>query len=190
MPVVFEKLAEQLREPVFRSAETGYDPLDVRSFLDETAARLAVLEARVAKAEARAERAERKLASARRFVRAAAPGSTPDTGVLDEVVMAGQHQAERIVVDAEAEAVRLREEAKKAAAEARASVDDPELRAHVDEHRVGLRHQLETCHVNQTALETVDHAVRSARAEVLDGLRKELAELAAMPFLFAKEARS
>ena len=87
MPVVFEKLAEQLREPSFRTAESGYDPDAVRAFLEETAARLALLEARVAKAERRAEIADRRLAAARRF---AGSGGGADAGVLDDVVDAGR----------------------------------------------------------------------------------------------------
>lgn len=188
--MVFEKLAEQLREPVFRTDEAGYDPLDVRAFLDEAAARLAVLEARVAKAEARAEKAERRLASARRFASSRGPGAEPDTGALDEVVMAGQRQAEQMVIDAEAEVVRLRQEAVARVAEARQAVDDPRLRAELDEQRQSLRAQTENCHLAQADLETVGHAVQDARRALLSGLQHELEELATMPFLLAKEARA
>jgi cell division septum initiation protein DivIVA len=190
VPVVFEKLAEQLREPVFRTEEAGYDPLDVRAFLDEAAARLAVLEARVAKAEARAEKAERRLASARRFAASRELAIEPDTGALDEVVMAGQRQAEQLVVEAEAEVVRLREEAAARVAEAKQAVDDPRLQTELDEQRQALRVQQENCHLAQADLETVGGAVQDARRELLSGLQHELEELAAMPFLLAKEARA
>lgn len=189
--MVFEKLAEQLREPVFRSAETGYDPLDVRAFLDETAARLAVLEARVAKAEARAERAERRLKSARKYARAQSGGtSVSDPGVLDDVVMSGQRRAEVVVAAAELEAVRLREEGIARAAAARASVKDQETRAKVVDARSGLRGLQDLCHSHKDDLDDVDRAVTAGREELLRGLERELAELAAMPFLHAKEARS
>lgn len=189
--MVFEKLAEQLREPLFRSADSGYDPLDVRAFFDEVAARLAVLESRVAKAEARADKAERRLASARRFVRANGGGaSLSDPGVLDDVVMAGQRQAEDVVAAAEMEAVRLREEGVARAAAARASVDDGPMRTRVDEARAGLRGVQDLCRRHEDDLEDVDRAVRAGRHELLSGLDRELAELAAMPFLHAKEARS
>lgn len=187
---MFEKLAEQLREPLFRSDESGYDPLDVRAFLDEAAARLAVLEARVAKAEARAEKAERRLESAWRFVKSGGVVLDADTGVLDDVVMAGQHRAEQIVADAEAEVIRLRQEAVQRVAESTQAIDDPRLRTELDEQRQSLRSQLETCHVAQADLETVDRAVQSARRDLLSELERELAELASMPFLLAKEARS
>lgn len=188
--MVFEKLAEQLREPLFRSDESGYDPLDVRAFLDEVGARLAVLEARVAKAEARAERAERRLASARRYARAQSGGSSlSDPAVLDEVVLAGQRRAEEVVAHAELEAVRLREEGVSRAAAARASTTDVEMRTRVDEARTGLRAVQELAHRQQDDLETVDRAVRAGREELLAGLARELDELAAMPFLHAKEAR-
>lgn len=190
MPVVFEKLAEQLREPLFRTEEEGYDPLDVRAFLDEVAARLAVLEARVAKAEARADKAERRLASARRFVSNRGPIPDADTGALDDVVMAGQRRAEQVVIDAENEVVRLRDEAARRVAEAREAVDDPRLRAELDEQRQSLKAQQENCHLAQADLETVDSAVQDARRALLSGLQHELEELAAMPFLLAKEARA
>ena len=189
MPVVFEKLAEQLREPLFRTDETGYDPLDVRSFLDEVAARLAVLEARVAKAEARADKAERRLASAKRFARGGGVSSPGDTGLLDEVVMDGQRRAEARVEAAEVESVRLREEGVSRAAAARAATDDPDLKAQVDNERHMLRGTKAACRAHASGLDDVSRAVAAARTELLGGLERELAELAAMPFLHAKEAR-
>jgi DivIVA domain-containing protein len=188
VPVVFEKLAAQLRDPLFRTSESGYDPDHVGAFLDEIAARLAVLEDRVASAEARAERAERRLAAARRYA-AGADGAGSDTGVLDEVVFAGQQRAEEIVAESAVEAERLRAEAVARVAAAKQSVDDPALRAELDEQRHRLRRQLESCHHRQADLEVVDRAVQGARGSILADLERELAELAAMPFLLAKEAR-
>jgi cell division septum initiation protein DivIVA len=184
--VVFEKLAAQLREPLFRTSEAGYDPDDVRGFLDETAARLAVLEDRVAKAEQRAEHAERRLSAARRY---AAGGAGSDTGILDEVVFAGQRRAEEIGVEAVAAVDRVRSEALARVGAARSSVDDPVLRTEVGDQRQWLRRQRETCHIRQADLEVVDRAVSDARRSILTGLERELAELSAMPFLLAKEAR-
>jgi DivIVA domain-containing protein len=176
VPVVFEKLAAQLHEPPFRTSDSGYDPDDVRAFLDAVAARLARLEERVAKAEARAERYEKQLSSARRFMRA---GDRPsaDTAVLDDVVMAGQRRAAEVAAEAEAEVSRLRSAAATRAAEARAATTEPELRARVDEQRAGLRAELERAHLAQDDLGAVDRAVQHARREVLAGLDQHLREL-------------
>jgi DivIVA domain-containing protein len=176
VPVAFEKLAAQLHDPPFRTGESGYDPDDVRAFLDAVASRLARLEERVAKAEARAAQAEKRLASARRFMRAGSRVSA-DTAVLDDVVMAGQRRAAELAAEAEAEVSRLRTAAAARVAEARAATAEPELRAQVDEHRAALRHELERTHVAQDNLESVARGVHDARHEVLTGLNQHLREL-------------
>lgn len=176
MPVVFEKLAAQLRDPPFRTSESGYDPDEVRAVLDEAAARLAVLEARVAKAEARAEKAQQRLARARRFA-GSGKVAIAATDVLDDVVRDGQHRADMIVAEAHAEVDRVRRESTAAAAAARAGAEEPELRLQVDDQRRELRRQLEECHQAEANLDAVDRAVASQRDALLAGLELDLREL-------------
>jgi cell division septum initiation protein DivIVA len=182
VPVVFEKLAEQLRDPLFRTAESGYDPDDVRRWLDEAAARLAGLEARVAKVEAKAERAERRAAMAQaRAASAEAAGSrTGDVALLDEVVLAGQRQAEEVVSSAHAEAARLRVEAVERAAAARASADDAGLRDEVATVRSAASAAASRAEGLRGDLEAVDAAVAQGRGEILAGLDEQLRGLAAL----------
>jgi cell division septum initiation protein DivIVA len=181
--VVFEKLASQLKDPPFRTSESGYDPDDVRLFLDDAAARLERLESLVEKAEARANAAEHKLKGARRFAKAGATIGT-DPGVLNEVVHAGERRAEELVASAEVEAARLRQEAEARLASARALMDDPEpeLRAAVDERRAELRVAMSASHAAHDDLEAVDEAVRAGRDAILAGLDQHMREL--------KEARA
>jgi DivIVA domain-containing protein len=187
VPVVFEKLAAQLHDPLFRTSESGYDPDDVRLFLDSVADRLAVLERRVAKAEAKADRAEHRLAAARRFVRSGARPEA-DTGVLDDVVRAGRRRAEEVAAAAAEEVQRLKLMAANRVAEARANTSEQDLRAEVDEQRTALRRELERTHVAQAEFEAVDRAVRDGRDEILAGLDQHLRELADMAAPIAKEA--
>ena len=190
MPVVFERLAAQLREPLFRTSEEGYDPEDVRVFLDEAAARLAVLEARLAKAEARAGAAEKRLAGARRFARSRASreGVAPDAAVLDRVVIQGQERAAQVAAEAVAEAERLRQEAAARVAAAAAAGDVPELRAELDDQRSALRRQRDAAASSAADLDAVAVAMRAGRDEILAGLDRHLRELAAMPFPVLKRS--
>jgi cell division septum initiation protein DivIVA len=183
VPVVFEKLASQLKDPPFRTSESGYDPDDVRFFLDDVGARLERLESMVEKAEARANAAERKLKGARRFARAGATIGT-DPGVLNEVVHAGGRRAEEVVASAAVEAARLRQDAEARLAAAQAVMDDPEpeLRAAVDEQRAALRVAMTASHGVQDDLEAVQEAVLAGRHEILSGLEQHMREL--------KEARA
>jgi DivIVA domain-containing protein len=197
--VVFEKLAAQLQDPSFRTSESGYDPDDVRSFLDEIVARLAVLESRVAKAEARARAAERKLDEARRAVAKGGAGAggaaVIGTGAdgLEEVVRMGQRQADQIGVEAVAEVQRLRAEADARIVAAEAASEEPGLRADVETRRQELQDRLQRAQVVHENLDAVETAVSSARDDILAGLQQHLNQLGAMPFLYApiaaKEAR-
>lgn len=176
VPVVFEKLAAQLREPVFREAESGYDPDDVRGFLDELAARLAVLEERVDEAETVAYRAERRLKKARKFARASGALGV-DTSILDEVVMDGQREAQELLLRADAEKARLAAEAEARVAAAKQSVDLSGVRAQIEERRADVARQQELGHALAGNLDAAAQAVRTSRDEILAGIDQQLREL-------------
>lgn len=173
---MFEKLAAQLKEPVFREAESGYDPDDVRTFLDELAARLAVLEERVEEAETVAHRAERRLKKAHKFAKASGALGV-DTSILDEVVMDGQREAQELLVRADVEKARLAAEAEARVAAAKQSVDQSGLRAEIEERRADVVRQQELEHALAGNLDAAGWAVRSARDEILSGIDQQLREL-------------
>jgi cell division septum initiation protein DivIVA len=181
VPVVFEKLADQLREPPFRTAEAGYDQADVGGFLDEVAARLSVLEARVAAAEQRAEAAEASLARARQRAEQQPAVALPSGAALADAIRAGERRADQVRHDGARQVEQLRAEAEARVVDLHRHAKSPELRARL------VRVRDETAAVTarrdgvNQSLDAARAAVTTARGQILGGIDAALVDLKEAP---------
>jgi len=185
VPVVFEKLASQLHEPPFRTAEAGYDQADVDGFLSEVAARLNVLEARVAAAEQRAEVAEASLARARwragQESGATVESPVPSGAELAGAIRAGERRADEVRAEAARRVEQVRADAEARVVEFHRDAKLPDLRTRM----ALLRDEAAVITARRDAArESMDAAmaaVTSARGQILGGIDAALVDLKEAP---------
>jgi cell division septum initiation protein DivIVA len=173
VPALFEKLASQLHEPPFRTADRGYDPDDVQALLSVVAERLAVLEDRVATAEVRADRAEARLVRARRQ----ATGQVLPAEELAEAIRAGEREADDVRAAGAGRSDAVRAAAKARVEAVRREAEMPELRARIEATRQEAAATVARRDRLGASLDAATSAVASSRRAILDGIGEVLEEL-------------
>lgn len=162
--------AEQIRRREFATIRRGYDPEQVRDYLQQVAAQVETLEGQLREARLERESARQPAASAEPQPQPqmeAAPTVDPYeqlAGRLTELIRAADGQAEKILSEAEAEATRQM-------AEARAEADRvrTDAQSQAEEAR---QHGDEVLHHAKSEAERVLSTLSSRREHLVDQLQQ------------------